>query len=276
MGLGKNSGDDLRGSPVARRLGEDIKQVRLARKLTQKQLGHGTGYSEGYVSRVEAGIRLPSERFAAGCDKVFGTGTLFAEQLRRLLHGDRIPEWFASYIDLEERADRVLDFSPIFPMGMLQTPEYAEAVYRAGSMAAHGEDFNPALAARINRRKLLEREGAPLLWVVFTEACLRTPVGPASMMRGQLKHLEEVSQHPRVTIQVLPYKAGASPCPSPYTLLRADMKWSVYTEFPHGGRAYDDERFAEACMDMYDLLRARALSPEESVSYIREIAEVYQ
>ncbi|MGI5347639.1 helix-turn-helix domain-containing protein [Streptomyces sp. CA-250714] len=276
MGRKQNGGDDLRGSPVARRLGEDIKQVRLARKLTQKQLGHGTGYSEGYVSRVEAGIRLPSERFAAGCDKVFGTGSLFAEQLRRLLHGDRIPEWFAPYIDLEERADRILDFSPIFPMGMLQTPEYAEAVYRAGAMAARGEDFGPALAARITRRKLLEKKDAPLLWVVFTESCLRTPVGPASVMRGQLEHLADVSEHPRVTIQVLPYKAGASPCPSPYTMLRADTKWSVYTEFPYGGRAYDDEQFAAACMDMYDLLRARALSPEESVRYIREISEVYQ
>ncbi|WP_431981262.1 helix-turn-helix domain-containing protein [Streptomyces qinglanensis] len=272
----QNDGDDLRGSPVARKFGEDIKQVRLARKLTQKQLGNGTGYSEGYVSRAEAGIRLPSERFAAGCDKVFGTGSLFAEQLRRLLQGDRVPEWFVPYTDLEARADRILDYSPAFPIGILQTPEYAEAVFRTGPLAARGEDISPPLAARVARRKLLDKEDAPLLWVVITESCLRTPVGPASVMRGQLEHLAEMADHPRVTIQVLPHRAGATPSTVPFTLLRAESKWSAYCEFPHDGRTYEGDQVVAECIDLYDLIRARALSPEESVPYIQEISEVYQ
>lgn len=72
----------LRDSPAARRFGADIKQVRVARRLTQRQLAQHTGYSETYVSRVEAGRWLPSEEFTKACDKVFGTGHLFADQPR--------------------------------------------------------------------------------------------------------------------------------------------------------------------------------------------------
>ena len=72
------------------RFGRDIRQVRLARKLTQKHLGRTTGYSEGYVCKVEAGVLLPgpSEKFAKGCDLTFGTGELFAGLLRRIDEGD--------------------------------------------------------------------------------------------------------------------------------------------------------------------------------------------
>ncbi|WP_425576076.1 DUF397 domain-containing protein [Streptomyces axinellae] len=46
--------------------GADVKRVRLAGKLTQKRLGIATGYSEGYVSKVESGTVMPSMTFAEG------------------------------------------------------------------------------------------------------------------------------------------------------------------------------------------------------------------
>lgn len=262
---------------VTRSFGADVKRVRLARGLTQKQLGTASGYSESYVSKVESGLKVPSARFAKGCDLAFGTGDLFAENLRKLLHGERVPEWFAPYIDLEARADRIMDFSPVFPMGMLQTEDYARAVFASGALAAKGEDTSRSLAARMERRALLDREDAPRLWVVITESCLRAPVAPSAVMRKQLDHLAEMSDHPRVTLQVMPYAAGPTPATVPFTLLRNDGDWTVYSEFPFGGRAYEDPEYVAECMDMYDLIRARALSPEDSAPRVREISrEVYQ
>ncbi|WP_425329702.1 Scr1 family TA system antitoxin-like transcriptional regulator [Streptomyces cacaoi] len=76
----------------------------------------------------------------------------------------------------------------------------------------------------------------------------------------------------------VPYAAGPTPSAVPYTLLRTDGgRWTVHSEFPFGGRAYDTPEYVSECMDMYDLLKARALSPDDSVSYVREISrEVYQ
>nr|WP_231981793.1 MULTISPECIES: helix-turn-helix domain-containing protein [unclassified Streptomyces] len=72
--------------PSSVSFGRDVKQVRLARKLTQKRLDQTTGYSEAYVSRVEAGKLLPrpSEKFTKGRDIAFDTGELFAGMLRRI------------------------------------------------------------------------------------------------------------------------------------------------------------------------------------------------
>ncbi|WP_019357620.1 helix-turn-helix domain-containing protein [Streptomyces sp. AA1529] len=272
MGQRNRRAEDLPAAIATQGFGADVKRVRLARRLTQKQLGNATGYSEGYVSRVEAGKKSPSEKFAAGCDLAFGTGDLFSEQLRRILYGERVPEWFAPYVELEAKADRILDYSPVFPMGILQTEAYARAVFRAGPLAAKGEDTTPSLAARLDRKALLDRPTPPLLWVVLTESCLRTRVGGPALMQEQLGYLARLAQHPRVTLQVLPYRAGAYPCTTPFTLLRSGG-WCAYSEFPVGGRSYDAQDFVTECMDLFDLIRARALGPDESVSFIQEISE---
>ncbi|MGG7573894.1 Scr1 family TA system antitoxin-like transcriptional regulator [Streptomyces sirii] len=113
------------------RFGRDIRQVRLTRKLTQKHLAKATGYTDGYVSKVESGTLLPrpSMKFAKGCDTVFGTGELFAGLLRRIEEGDH-PSWFVPYAHLERKASRILDYSTSLVVGILQTEEYAASSSR--------------------------------------------------------------------------------------------------------------------------------------------------
>ncbi|GAA2627495.1 helix-turn-helix transcriptional regulator [Streptomyces axinellae] len=275
MGKTGPGGNSLTGAEVTRRFGADVRRVRLARGLKQHHLADGSGYSISYVSKVESGDKVPSEPFAEACDLILGTVDLFTEARRRLLSGENVPDWFVPYMALEAQADKILDFSPTFPMGMLQTEAYGRAVLQAGRLTAQGENVEAVLAARLDRRKLLESSTAPDVWVVLTESCLRTPVGPAAVMREQLDYLVEMAEHPRITMQVLPFSAGASPCASPYTMLRGDGKWMVYVEFPYGGRSYDDEPFLTECVELYDLIRARALGPEASIECIRNISKEY-
>ncbi|WP_327702708.1 helix-turn-helix domain-containing protein [Streptomyces decoyicus] len=103
------------------RFGRDVKQVRLARKITQRNLGRAAGYSEAYVSRVEAGKMLPrpSARFAKGCDTAFGTGELFEGLLRRIDEGDH-PSWFVPYLNLERKASRILTYETNLITGIVQ------------------------------------------------------------------------------------------------------------------------------------------------------------
>ena len=58
------------------------------------------------------------------------------------------------------------------------------------------------------RRKILDRDDAPHLTVILDEAVLRRPVGAPAVMREQYGHLADVANLPRVTIRVLPFKAG--------------------------------------------------------------------
>ncbi|MFI0786601.1 Scr1 family TA system antitoxin-like transcriptional regulator [Streptomyces lydicus] len=261
------------------RFGRDIRQVRLARKLTQKHLGKATGYSEGYVSKVESGTLLPrpSEKFAKGCDTVFGTGELFAGLLRRIDEGDH-PSWFLPYLNLERKASRILDYSTSLVMGILQTEEYARAIFQAYFSQEAAEEIEGKVTARMRRREVFERDTPPLLWSILDEACLRTAVGSAEVMAGQLEYLLTVAASPHVRLQVMPFSAGAPAASTkPFIVLRfTDSRTVLYTETRVGGRMYDSAHTVDAALDDYDLLRAHALSPDRSLALIKTLLKEYR
>lgn len=261
------------------RFGRDVKQVRLARKLTQKRLGQAAGYSEAYVSRVEAGKLLPrpSDKFAKGCDIAFGTGALFAGMLRRIDEGDH-PSWFTPYLNLERKAWRVLDYSANLVIGILQTKDYAWAIFRSSHPREEAEVIEGKVAARLSRRAVFELEAPPLLWVILHEACLRTVVGGTDVMAGQLEYLLTAADSPHVKLQVMPFSAGAPAAHAkPFTLLRfTDAPTVLYTETRVGGRMHDSAQTVASALDDYDLLRAHALSPDRSLSLIKTVSKEYR
>ncbi|MFG2399145.1 helix-turn-helix domain-containing protein [Streptomyces lydicus] len=261
------------------RFGRDIKQVRLARKLTQKHLGKATDYSEGYVSKVESGTLLPrpSEKFAKGCDRVFGTGELFAGMLKRIDQGDH-PSWFAPYLNLEKKASRILTYETNLVTGIVQTEDFARAVFRVSNPRASAEAIEDKVAARLRRREVFERETPPLLWIIHHEACLRTLVGDAKVMAGQLDHLMTTAASPHIELQIMPFSAGIPATSTmPFTVLRfPDSPTVLYTETRAGGRIHDSEQTVDAALDDYDLLRAHALSPDESLALIKTLLKEYR
>lgn len=261
------------------RFGRDVRQVRQARKLTQKHLGNATGYSEGYVSKVESGTLLPrpSEKFAKGCDTVFGTGELFAGLLRRIDGGDH-PSWFVPYLNLERKASRILAYSSSVVLGLLQTEDYARAIFGAYFSREKTEAIEGKVAARVRRRDVFERDTPPLLWTILDEACLRTVVGCTAVMAGQLEYLLTAAELPHVHLQIMPFTAGAPAASTkPFIVLRfTDSPTVLYTETRVGGRMHDSAQTVDAAVDDYDLLRAHALSPDRSLALITTLLKEYR
>ncbi|MFF4079343.1 DUF5753 domain-containing protein [Streptomyces sp. NPDC001777] len=196
-------------------------------------------------------------------------------RLRAKLSKQGHPEWFVPYITLEESASGITDYSCTFLMGLLQTPEYARAVIRAAFPRETAEQIERRVELRIRRQVAIERDTPPLLWVVTHEAVLRACVGGRDVMIGQLEHLITQMASPHVTIQVLPYKAGAAPSHLPFTLLSLnDSPHAVYTETPtHGGQVDDTPSVVATAVSMFDRLRMAALSEEDSLTLIRKIME---
>lgn len=224
----------------------------------------------------ESGKKLASAKFASGCDQTFGTNGLFADLLARLDDGE-YPSWFGSYLDLERKALQILNYSSTFVMGVLQTPEYAEATLRAGAPRAGNELIQVKVAARIRRHGVLEVRKPPLVWVVLHEACLRTVVGGRAVMAGQLDHLLAEAASPHVTLQVLPFRAGPPAAESAFTLLVfADSPTVLYSEGVQVGRPYDTASFVAGASETYDRLRAHALSPDDSLALIGAVAKEYR
>lgn len=257
--------------------GQELAAALAHHGATQRELADFTGYKEPYVSKVKNGKALPSPAFVAGCDRFFNTSGYFARLLVRVSqHGH--PEWFVPYLRLEEKAEQILDFSPFLVMGILQTPEYAEALFRAAHPRDTDHVIKEKVALRLQRRTVLERPDPPVLWIILDESCLRREVGGRAVMRQQMEHLLAEAQGPNVTVQVLPYDSGAPPAAEAFTLLTFgddDGAPVLYSEAQGLGRVIDSASVVRTGTDRFERLRADALSPEKSLRALREAIKEY-
>lgn len=159
---------------------------------------------------------------------------------------EALPDWFRAYVSLETSAAVLRVYEPHYVTGLLQTPDYARAVIRAGFPEAPAESVEQRVELRMRRQALLDAPDAPSLWVVMEEAALRRAVAPARVMQNQLARLVEALDRPRVTLRVLPLSAGAHPGTSGhFTYFRfgeRELQDIVYTEVGLTSALYYDQR----------------------------------
>ncbi|MCT2591058.1 helix-turn-helix transcriptional regulator [Streptomyces sp. N2-109] len=255
--------------------GCEVRAWRLHVELSQRELGDKANYGQQYVAKVEAGERLASPEFATACDRVFGTPGVFA-RLRRRASQWGYPDWFVPYLQMERSATGILDYSASLVMGLLQTEDYARAVFRATHPRASAEEIDAKVGRRLKRREVLEGDTPPLLWCVLNETCLRTAVGGNAVMCQQLGHLLAQSESPHITLQVLPFGMGAPPSAESFTVLTFDEGPSVaYADTLIAGQLIDSVTAVADATATYDWLRAVAMHPDESLAMIRRVMEDY-
>ncbi|MGW3942289.1 helix-turn-helix domain-containing protein [Streptomyces phaeochromogenes] len=138
---------------------------------------------------------------------------------------DVVPDWFSAYVSLETGAKTLRTYEPHYVTGLLQTYNYARAVLRGGFPNGSDEDLARRVDLRLRRQSLLERPDAPTLWVVMEETVLHRMVGGAEVMREQIERLLEVSELEHVSVDVVPFTAGAhiGAC-APFTYFRFEER----------------------------------------------------
>ncbi|MEU0646279.1 helix-turn-helix domain-containing protein [Streptomyces umbrinus] len=138
---------------------------------------------------------------------------------------DVVPDWFSAYVSLETGAKTLRTYEPHYVTGLLQTYDYARAVLRGGFPNESDEDLGRRVDLRLRRQGLLERPDAPTLWVVMEETVLHRMVGGAEVMREQIERLLEVSELDHVSVDVVPFTAGAhiGAC-APFTYFRFEER----------------------------------------------------
>lgn len=253
--------------------GSEVRFAREYAQMTQAQLALATAYDRTYISRVENGSLLGSELFAQACDRIFKTSGYF-ERLRNRISEHGHPDWFRPYVALEKEAAEIADFSTTFLMGAFQTRAYAEAIFRASHPSDSVEAINTRVTARMERRSVLDRPSPPQFWLILHEAVLRIPVGSPQVMAAQLEYVLEMAEEPHVTIQVLPFRAGAPAAERSFTMLSpiADDEGPVlYSETTGTGHINDSQEAVRAWAGRFDHLRASAASAADSLRLIQQI-----
>lgn len=283
-----------RPSPTVRgrRLRHELRKIRDEQGLTIEQVSERSGgdWNASTISRWETGdrrIRPVDLRRLLDLYDIHGDQRevllTLARQARERgwwrSYTDAVPEWFQVYLGLEAEAAVIHDYAAELVPGLLQTADYYRAFMRAAPAAGDEETIERKAAVRLARQERLTGDDPPRFWAVLNEAVIRRVVGGASTMRAQLQHIAETADLAHVTVQVLPFRAGAHPAmdgsfivlgfpepADPDVVYLESQAGSLYLERPP-----EVERYAA----MYSHLMAKALDPDESKALIaRSAAEM--
>ncbi|MGI8330536.1 helix-turn-helix domain-containing protein [Actinomadura scrupuli] len=256
---------------VAALLGSKVRIHRERKGWTQDHLGPMVWVTGDQISKIEIAKRMPSWEAVTEFDRLFGTGEYF-QDLWHLANKETLPEWFRPYAELEPEAGSLRIFRLGIIHGLLQTKDHARDLVGASQDAETRDRF---VEARMKRQEILDRKEPPWLWVVIDETAFRPAPGGNKVMRDQIAHLIDLAQRPTITLQIIPMsRANYLGRSGSMTILSFDEgPNAIYVEDQVGGRLVEEASAVEKCEVRFDLIRASALSQEESREFLEKLLE---
>ncbi|MGW5045514.1 helix-turn-helix domain-containing protein [Streptomyces griseoluteus] len=266
---------DPSSSPRAM-IGAELRHARERMGLSQEQLGQVLFVSGSFIGQLEAGTRRMQPEYARLLDEALDTGDFFARNCVAAAKS-QYPEHFAEAAEAEAQATEIREYAPLLIPGLLQTPEYARAVFRAYRPTESEKKIDDLVATRMERAALLDDPTDLLLWVVIDEAALRRVTGDRAVMTAAVHHLADEARRHRAIVQVLPFEAGAhAAMEGPIRLMDfVDAPPLVYSEGVGTGRLEDDPTTVRQRRRTFELLTACALSPANSLVLLDAVAQDY-
>jgi transcriptional regulator with XRE-family HTH domain len=279
---------DPGSGPTVRRilLGTQLRRLRESRGITREEAGYRIRASESKISRMELGRVGFKERDIVDLLAMYGVDEAERDVLVAMAreanapgwwhqYADVLPDFFQTYVGLEEAASVLRVYEVQFVPGLLQTESYARAVVSRGLPAAPEDEIERRVSIRITRQELLTKQGGPRLWAVVDEAALRRPVGSRDVFRAQLEHLIQVTQEPRITLQVAPFRSGSLAAEAgAFTIMRfpeADLPDIVYLEQLTSALYLDKREDVERYSEVMERLSVESAPPERTAEILREI-----
>lgn len=279
------------GSPTmpARRLARELKRLRETTGKTQVEVGRYVGTPSTTISKIETAERnvpLPHLKLML---QLYGVDAAHSETLMQLAqqakvpgwwadYGDVVPKWFTEYVGLESAAGAVWTYEQEYVPGLLQTRAYTEAMTVAVSTSGPSESAEGFARVRATRQQRLTGETPMVLRAVLSEAVLHRQVGGPGVMREQVTRLREAAAQPNISVQVLPFSAGAHPgMTGPFTVLRfAEKSMDVVFIELRGGALYLERPVDVDVHDAtFERLSGLALSDEDTASLLEATERRY-
>lgn len=255
---------------------EELRLARAANGMSQAALAEALSYSGALVAKVETSERRPSLDFARRCDAVFSADGRF-ERIQRRISREAVVPWFRDWAGIEQETTALRWFEPLYVPGLVQTEDYARAILAGAGLFA-ADEVEQQVTARLDRQGVLTRDRPPLLSVVVDEYVLRRHVGGPEVMREQLRHLVKVgSALPRVRIQVVPLSAGAyAGLDGPFVIATAATGEDVvFLDGQRHGQVIDRVEYVRQMVEVWESIRGEALSQQQSLDLIAEVAETW-
>lgn len=183
------------------------------------------------------------------------------------------PAFFRDMARLEARATALNVYAVYAVPGLLQTEDYARAVFQIQRPLLEDEVIEQRLTARMVRQSVFVRRPAPLMSFVIEEAVLRRPIGGPKVMRETLEQILLTGQLRNVEVQVMPMRReDHAALGGPFTLIDTDKGHRIaYAEIQGDSRLYTEAAKVRELEARYGILRSQALTPSESSALIVQL-----
>ena len=278
-------------------LGTQLRRLRESRGITAQEAARAIRGSESKISRIELGRNAIREIDVLDLLTYYGVGAVEREQLLSLAeqanrpgwwhrYNDILPDWFQSYVGMEEAATSIRIYEPQFIPGLLQTHEYAAAVLAVGDIPASSATLvvltvGDIAVSEAERHVILRKErqrrfteGRLKLWAIVEETALRRPIGNAEILRDQLRYLLSLSSRQNLTLQITPLGMGSHAAPSGFSILRfseSDLPDVAYLEHLTSALYFDKKSDVDRYLLAMERLSIISAKPGETPGILTTI-----
>ncbi|MBW8483237.1 helix-turn-helix domain-containing protein [Actinomadura sp. PM05-2] len=178
------------------------------------------------------------------------------------------------YAALEAEAVRRSAYEASLVPGLLQTPEYARAIYKVfqGVVPMAGGLDRGVELRMARQRRLSEDPKLEMSWLI-SEKALHLSLGGEAVMQHQWKHVLDVTEAPHLRLRVLPFKGGATPLMhGSFSILEFEEGMKIVAVFElHQAIFLDDEPVLCMYEAAFSQAEQIALSEIESRALIKRV-----
>ena len=266
----------------AEELGDELRRLRERGDLSLEQAGELIDASATKMSRIENGLREGTTEDVSALLAIYKCVgprrtellTLAREVERRGWWQRNKPEFAErqrTLMNLEAKADLIVNFEGMNIPGLLQTGEYTRALMVECGMVPETE-VEQRMITRMRRHAVLLKQQPPRLIAIIDELVLHRMIGGPDVLRRQLDHLVETAQEPNITLRIVPRTAAHSGVNGSFELIRRTGGHKVvFLENLTSSLFLEEAKEIETYEKAIRRLLKRALPAEESVRLITEL-----
>lgn len=269
-----------------RRLGAELRKMRTSAGMTTEYAAALLGVPRTNVPNMESGRSgISPERVRTLAGNYGCADQALVDALAEMAAGrdkgwweayrGRLPLPFLDIAEMEWHARGLRIALTVHMPGLLQTEDYARAVFSAVIPHLPEPDIQVRVEHRLARRQVLDKPDPPTVELMLHEAALRMQFGGRKVARAQLEHILQAAEHPSVTVRVIPFAAGIFPGAGQSIVYAEGPVPSLDTvelDSSHGPVFIDSAMQLHKYRAQLDATHAVALPPRPSRDLIRALA----
>ncbi|NUK39051.1 helix-turn-helix domain-containing protein [Streptomyces lunaelactis] len=255
-------------------IGAQLGAFRKAARMTQAELATQFCVGEDTIASIEQGRRPLKLDLAIALDELLDTKRALQTAVDKVPERERFPAFAQDFVEHEQEALTLLWYENQVVPGLLQTEEYARAVFGCLYPPITAEEAEERLSARLDRQRLFERAPwPPMMNFLLEEVILHRPIGGRHVLREQIRNLRRCGELPFLGLQIIPTSrekhAGLN---GPMVLLETPGHDQLaYMEGQRVSFLVDDPDEVSVLQQKYGMLRSQALTPEESMGLLDDL-----